>query len=102
MRTTEPLYTTAGEGRPRHASAPRRSGRPAGPKTDLPLAPARSLHGPADLHGSRDRAPVPPTWHSDPMSERVVKPVTAGDVPLTNLDQPLFDGADATKRDLVD
>src|SRR5215467_3559389 len=23
-------------------------------------------------------------------------------VPLTNLDQPLFDGADATKRDLVD
>lgn len=24
------------------------------------------------------------------------------DVPLTNLDQPLFDGADATKRDLVD
>lgn len=24
------------------------------------------------------------------------------DVPLTNLDQPLFDGADATKRDLID
>ena len=23
-------------------------------------------------------------------------------VPLTNLDQPLFDGAEATKRDLVD
>ena len=27
---------------------------------------------------------------------------TLHDVPLTNLDQPLFDGADATKRDLVD
>jgi bifunctional non-homologous end joining protein LigD len=27
---------------------------------------------------------------------------TADGVPLTNLDQPLFDGADATKRDLVD
>ena len=27
---------------------------------------------------------------------------TAGGVPLTNLDQPLFDGADATKGDLVD
>jgi DNA ligase D len=27
---------------------------------------------------------------------------TRADVPLTNLDQPLFDGADATKRDLVD
>ena len=25
-----------------------------------------------------------------------------GEVSLTNLDQPLFDGADATKRDLVD
>jgi DNA ligase D len=27
---------------------------------------------------------------------------TRGGVPLTNLDQPLFDGADATKRDLLD
>jgi len=27
---------------------------------------------------------------------------TRGGVPLTNLDQPLFDGADATKRDLVE
>jgi bifunctional non-homologous end joining protein LigD len=36
------------------------------------------------------------------MSERIVKSETAGGVPLTNLDQPLFDGADATKRDLVD
>ena len=27
---------------------------------------------------------------------------TRGGVPLTNLDQPLFEGADATKRDLVD
>jgi bifunctional non-homologous end joining protein LigD len=27
---------------------------------------------------------------------------TRGGVPLTNLEQPLFDGADATKRDLVD
>jgi bifunctional non-homologous end joining protein LigD len=36
------------------------------------------------------------------MSKRVVKPETAGEVRLTNLDQPLFDGADATKRDLVD
>lgn len=27
---------------------------------------------------------------------------TRRDVPLTNLDQPLFDGAEATKRDLVD
>src|SRR5690348_1069156 len=27
---------------------------------------------------------------------------TRDGVPLTNLDQPLFDGADATKRDLVD
>ncbi|HET6192180.1 MAG TPA: hypothetical protein VFE59_34870 [Trebonia sp.] len=25
-----------------------------------------------------------------------------GEVPLTNLGQPLFDGADATKRDLAD
>jgi HrpA-like RNA helicase len=29
------------------------------------------------------------------------KDVRSG-VPLTNLDQPLFDGAEATKRDLVD
>jgi bifunctional non-homologous end joining protein LigD len=36
------------------------------------------------------------------MTERVVETETAGGVPLTNLDQPLFDGADATKRDLVD
>jgi bifunctional non-homologous end joining protein LigD len=36
------------------------------------------------------------------MSERVVMTETGGGVPLTNLDQPLFDGADATKRDLVD
>jgi DNA ligase D-like protein (predicted polymerase) len=36
------------------------------------------------------------------MSERVAKAETAVDVPLTNLDEPLFDGADATKRDLVD
>ena len=27
---------------------------------------------------------------------------TRDGVPLTNLDQPLFDGAGATKRDLVD
>ena len=27
---------------------------------------------------------------------------TRDGVALTNLDQPLFDGADATKRDLVD
>jgi bifunctional non-homologous end joining protein LigD len=36
------------------------------------------------------------------MTERIVKSETAGGVPMTNLDQPLFDGADATKRDLVD
>jgi bifunctional non-homologous end joining protein LigD len=36
------------------------------------------------------------------MTERVVKTETAAGVPLTNLDQPLFDGADATKRNLVD
>jgi DNA ligase D-like protein (predicted polymerase) len=36
------------------------------------------------------------------MTERVAKAETAVDVPLTNLDEPLFDGADATKRDLVD
>jgi bifunctional non-homologous end joining protein LigD len=36
------------------------------------------------------------------VTERVVETETAVDVPLTNLDQPLFDGADATKRDLVD
>ena len=36
------------------------------------------------------------------MTERIVETETAGGVPLTNLDQPLFDGADATKRDLVD
>jgi bifunctional non-homologous end joining protein LigD len=36
------------------------------------------------------------------MTERVVKTETAASVPLTNLDQPLFDGADATKRNLVD
>jgi bifunctional non-homologous end joining protein LigD len=36
------------------------------------------------------------------MNEREAKSDAADDVPLTNLDQPLFDGADATKRDLVD
>jgi bifunctional non-homologous end joining protein LigD len=36
------------------------------------------------------------------MTERVVKAETAVGVPLTNLDEPLFDGADAVKRDLVD
>jgi bifunctional non-homologous end joining protein LigD len=36
------------------------------------------------------------------MTERVGESETAGGVPLTNLDQPLFDGAEATKRDLVD
>ena len=36
------------------------------------------------------------------MTERVEETETAGGVPLTNLDRPLFDGADATKRDLVD
>src|ERR671938_19537 len=38
-------------------------------------------------------------WEGDPMSGN--DEVRDG-VPLTNLDQPLFDGADATKRDLVD
>ena len=33
---------------------------------------------------------------------RVTSDETRDGVPLTNLDQPLFDGADATKRDLVD
>src|SRR6476646_6132133 len=33
--------------------------------------------------------------------EALTKPSLEG-VPLTNLDQPLFDGAEATKRDLVD
>ena len=36
------------------------------------------------------------------MTERAEKTETAGGVPLTNLDQPLFDGANATKRDLVE
>jgi bifunctional non-homologous end joining protein LigD len=36
------------------------------------------------------------------VTDRVLKTETAGGVPLTNLDQPLFDGAEATKRDLVD
>jgi bifunctional non-homologous end joining protein LigD len=36
------------------------------------------------------------------MTDRVEKAETAGGVRLTNLDQPLFDGADATKGDLVD
>jgi DNA ligase D-like protein (predicted polymerase) len=36
------------------------------------------------------------------MANQPVKADTAGGVPLTNLDQPLFDGADATKGDLVD
>jgi bifunctional non-homologous end joining protein LigD len=36
------------------------------------------------------------------MNEREEKSDAADEVPLTNLDQPLFDGADATKRDLVD
>ncbi|HJV03684.1 MAG TPA: ATP-dependent DNA ligase, partial [Actinomycetota bacterium] len=35
------------------------------------------------------------------MTKRAEKPRAAEDVALTNLDQPLFDGADATKRDLV-
>jgi DNA ligase D-like protein (predicted polymerase) len=36
------------------------------------------------------------------VTERIVEADAVDDVPLTNLDQPLFDGADATKRDLVD
>lgn len=32
----------------------------------------------------------------------MAEPESRDGVPLTNLDQPLFDGADATKRDLVD
>jgi bifunctional non-homologous end joining protein LigD len=36
------------------------------------------------------------------MNEWEAKSDAADEVPLTNLDQPLFDGADATKRDLVD
>jgi bifunctional non-homologous end joining protein LigD len=36
------------------------------------------------------------------MNEREAKSDAADEVPLTNLDQPLFDGAEATKRDLVD
>jgi bifunctional non-homologous end joining protein LigD len=36
------------------------------------------------------------------MTERVGKSETASGVPLTNLDQPLFDASNATKRDLVD
>ncbi|HEX2030906.1 MAG TPA: ATP-dependent DNA ligase [Actinomycetota bacterium] len=35
------------------------------------------------------------------MTERFAKSETTG-VPLTNLDQPLFDGAKATKRDLIE
>jgi len=37
------------------------------------------------------------TWEGGPMSDEV-----RDEVRLTNLDQPLFDGANATKRDLVD
>jgi DNA ligase D len=36
------------------------------------------------------------------MTEPALETETSGGVPLTNLDQPLFDEADATKRDLVD
>jgi bifunctional non-homologous end joining protein LigD len=36
------------------------------------------------------------------MNEREAKSDAADEVPLTNLDQPLFDGAEATKRDLVE
>jgi bifunctional non-homologous end joining protein LigD len=36
------------------------------------------------------------------MNEPEAKSDAAEDVPLTNLDQPLFDGAEATKRDLVE
>jgi bifunctional non-homologous end joining protein LigD len=35
------------------------------------------------------------------MTKRAEKPEAAEDVALTNLDQPLFDGAKATKRDLI-
>jgi bifunctional non-homologous end joining protein LigD len=52
--------------------------------------------------GSGDRAGHSPSWHSDSMKEREAKSDATDEVPLTNLDQPLFDGADATKRDLVD
>jgi len=38
-------------------------------------------------------------WDSDPVGD---DGEVRDDVPLTNLDQPLFDGAGATKRDLVD
>jgi DNA ligase D len=41
-------------------------------------------------------------WHGDLMSAMSAKGETRDGVPLTNLDQPLFDGAGATKRDLVD
>ena len=40
-----------------------------------------------------------PAWQTEPMS---AADETRDGVSLTNLDQPLFDGADATKRDLVD
>jgi bifunctional non-homologous end joining protein LigD len=36
------------------------------------------------------------------MKEREANSDAADEVPVTNLDQPLFDGADARKRDLVD
>ena len=39
-------------------------------------------------------------WHGSQVSK--VGGEERGEVSLTNLDQPLFDGAEATKRDLVD
>src|SRR5947208_3087183 len=50
--------------------------------------------------------PPTPTGTSPRPSIRNLAPMAADEerdpVPLTNLDQPLFDGAEATKRDLVD
>ncbi len=60
--------------------------------TTVPVPPCVNLV--ANLESPGKRAP----WHSD----RVSGGEERGGVSLTNLDQSLFDGADATKRDLVD
>ena len=64
-------------------------------------------HGGADRHDAGRHAAALPGEHRGVLALRpVATSPKSGEsrdgVPLTNLDQPLFDGADATKRDLVD
>jgi bifunctional non-homologous end joining protein LigD len=60
------------------------------PHRDRTVLPSATLVSVVDMSGSKS-----------PDGPSLAKPSLEG-VPLTNLDQPLFDGAEATKGDLVD